>query len=165
MDLFEHLLNEYAAIGGGFLSLTPMVGEVFLDRWLGERIARAAACPAIRGLSITTNATHADRYSPGELAELVRPLRKVHISIYGMTAEEHRELTKRDDHDRVVASVRAIIEACNEPGKVALAFRLLRWRNKDEVVAWARDLFRGHARDDPVQQLGRCLRRRSAAAA
>ena len=82
-----------------------------------------------------------------------------------MTAEDHRELTKRDDHDRVVASVRAIIEACNEPGKVALAFRLLRWRNKDEVVAWARDLFRGHARDDPVQQLGRCLRRRSAAAA
>jgi radical SAM protein with 4Fe4S-binding SPASM domain len=141
MELFDRVLSEYASIGGGYLSLTPMVGEVFLDRLLAERIAAATACPAIRGVSITTNATHADRYTSAELAALLRSLCKVQISIYGLTAEEHRTFTKRDDHERVLRGVRAIIDACDRPGKVSLSIRLLQPRGDDEVAAWTRTTF------------------------
>jgi radical SAM protein with 4Fe4S-binding SPASM domain len=141
MELFDRVLSEYAAIGGGYLSLTPMVGEVFLDRFLPERIDRAAACPAIRGISITTNATHADRFGKAELAAMLRSLCKVQISIYGIDAEEHRALAKRDDHERVLRSVGTIIEACGRPDKVSITVRNLRQREDDEVREWVRATF------------------------
>lgn len=141
MEVFDRVIAEYASIGGGFLSLTPMVGEVFLDRFLSERIERATACPVIRGVSITTNATHADRFAPAELATMVRKLCKVQISIYGIDAEEHRALTRRDDHDRVVRSVKALIDACDRPEKLSLAVRVLRPRDDREVREWGRATF------------------------
>src|SRR5439155_15774169 len=84
MPLFEKVARDYAAMGGGILSLTPMVGEVFLDKLLPQRVRVAAAEPAITGLTVTTNATPADRYSRGELAEMLRGLTRVHVSIYGL---------------------------------------------------------------------------------
>ena len=37
LDLFRNILDQYAEIGGGYISLTPMVGEVFLDSLLEKK--------------------------------------------------------------------------------------------------------------------------------
>ena len=56
-SLFEKVVDDYARIGGGPVSLTPMVGEVFLDKRLRERLTYLRGTPSITKVSTITNAT------------------------------------------------------------------------------------------------------------
>lgn len=56
MDLFEKVLDDYSAMGGGAISLTPTVGDVLLDRRLAKRMDAIRRHPEIRAVSFTTNA-------------------------------------------------------------------------------------------------------------
>ena len=69
MKVFHRIVDEYASVGGGPISLTPMVGEIFLDKFLPERLRLLRSTPAIKTISATTNATMAHRYDDAALAE------------------------------------------------------------------------------------------------
>ena len=57
LEVFRETIRQYEDMGGGGLSLTPMVGDVFLDRALPERLEIIAAKRnVVRRLSVTTNA-------------------------------------------------------------------------------------------------------------
>ena len=47
MAIFRRLVDEYVSIGGGPISLTPMMGEVFLDKLLPQRLLLLRARPEI----------------------------------------------------------------------------------------------------------------------
>ena len=55
MALFQKAVLDYAEMGGGFLSLTPLVGDILLDRYLSERLQFLRTVPEIRSLGVTTN--------------------------------------------------------------------------------------------------------------
>ena len=83
-DIFEKAVRDYADVGGGFLSLTPLVGDAFLDRNLIERLRFLESVPQIRELGVTTNAAMAHRFDDRDLRYVVGRFGKLSISIYGV---------------------------------------------------------------------------------
>ncbi|MDJ0736163.1 MAG: radical SAM protein [Nostocaceae cyanobacterium] len=52
---FQRIINEYVAMGGNYVSLTPIVGEPFVDRYLFERLDYLNRTPEIKGFYFYTN--------------------------------------------------------------------------------------------------------------
>jgi radical SAM protein with 4Fe4S-binding SPASM domain len=139
--LFEKVLADYSDMGGGALSLTPMVGDVFLDKFLVERVRLVRQYPRVTRLSLTTNAAFADRFSDEELAFILAGLDRVQVSVYGLTAEEHAAFTRKDDHDRVVASVRKLFRLRGPKTVVTFGFRVLKKYEDADFKRWIGDNF------------------------
>ncbi len=55
-ELFERVVRDYLAMGGQHVSLTPIVGDPFVDRFLFERLDFLMAQSQVRGISFYTNA-------------------------------------------------------------------------------------------------------------
>jgi radical SAM protein with 4Fe4S-binding SPASM domain len=55
-ELFERVVHDYLEMGGQHVSLTPIVGDPFVDRFLFERLDFLMALPKVRGISFYTNA-------------------------------------------------------------------------------------------------------------
>jgi radical SAM protein with 4Fe4S-binding SPASM domain len=141
MKVFHRIVDEYSSIGGGPISLTPMVGEVFLDKLLPTRLHLLRSTPAIGTVSVTTNATMARRYSDALLAEVLGAFGRVLVSVYGLDRDEYRTMVLRDDYELMVAQLVRIL-ALATPGTVHVGLRLLKNRTDDEVAAWTSDVAR-----------------------
>lgn len=136
LPLFEKLLSDYADIGGGYLSLTPVVGEVFTDRHLLERIRLTRQQPAVQGVSITTNAVGLRQHDDAALAEILAGLHRIHISIYGMDAEEHQAITRKDTFATFLEGLRRIADLIDDRAKLWVNFRLFKAREPAEFETW-----------------------------
>ncbi|MFA5265937.1 MAG: radical SAM protein, partial [Opitutaceae bacterium] len=148
MALFEKVLNDYAAMGGGAFSLTPVVGDVLLDRHLLDRLHLLKKYPTIRPVSVTTNLVAADRFSDDELAFILDSFDKVHVSIYGLTAEHYRLLARKDNYAKVERALQRVANT-GRLGIIAFGFRLLRAHTEEEIRQWIRH-YLGH--DAPFTQ-------------
>ena len=82
--VFEKAVDDYAVMGGGYVSLTPLVGDVLLDRHIRQHIDYLRKCNFVSGIGFTTNAAMAHRFSNRELDGIVGPLQRLSISIYGL---------------------------------------------------------------------------------
>jgi radical SAM protein with 4Fe4S-binding SPASM domain len=140
--LFEKVLRDYSDMGGGKLSLTPMVGDIFLDRYLMKRLELVRRYPKITGLSVTTNAVLADRYTDKELKQILQAFEKVHISIYGLDDEEYATMTRRPHYDRMLNSIKRFIQLSENKGKIAFGFRFLKNHTDEEIMEWMMKNFR-----------------------
>jgi radical SAM protein with 4Fe4S-binding SPASM domain len=135
MPVFEEVIRQYAAIGGGMLSLTPVVGDVFLDKLLPERLRLIEARrDVITGLSVTTNAVFVKRYDDGELAALLSHFDPLTISIYGIDPEEHAAMTKRPDYADTRTALARIFRLSRH--RIAIGFRSLKQRSAAELQDW-----------------------------
>lgn len=142
MDLFKKVINNYCEMGGGYLSLTPTVGDVFLDAKLVDRINYLSDISLIKGVSITTNAVLAKNRDIDELKTIVDGLCRIHISIYGLDAEEYLTMTTKDKFEEMLASVRLIIALCaSEPQKIVFGFRLLYKKSNEVLRTWIKEMF------------------------
>jgi radical SAM protein with 4Fe4S-binding SPASM domain len=141
LDLFEMALDQYAAIGGGSLSLTPKLGDVFLDRFLIERFHLIRQRAAITDVSFTTNASLFQMLDDDEFAFIMSQLRGLHISLYGLDSEEHNLITRRNMFDRVIDNVRRAVDAAGDTGKIRLGLRLLRERSPEFLKEWVEKTF------------------------
>lgn len=135
MAVFAKVVADYAALGGGPITLTPMVGEVLLDKQLLERLKLLRATPAVSRVSAITNATMAYLYSDEELAELARYFDRVTVSVYGLDAEEFALMTRKDQYAQFMESLGRLIRIFG-PDKVGLGARHLRQRTPAEIDAW-----------------------------
>ena len=141
MDMFEKVLDDYSAMGGGALSLTPTVGDVLLDRRLSHRMDAIRQRPKIGPVSFTTNAVLAAKWNKDELASVVSGLRRIHVSIYGFDRAEYEQMSRRDRFSDMVAGIRRFIELRDKNTEIQLSFRLLKERSQDELSAWIRMQF------------------------
>jgi MoaA/NifB/PqqE/SkfB family radical SAM enzyme len=148
MAMFERVLADYSAMGGGYLSLTPVTGDVLLDRHLLERLALIARYPRITEVGVTTNAVMLDRYSDDVARRIVAGFGKLQISIYGLDEEEYAAMTRRRTYERAVASIRRILSMRTED--VYLSFRLLKPRTQSEISRWVAETLAPPA---PVEML------------
>jgi MoaA/NifB/PqqE/SkfB family radical SAM enzyme len=141
MEVFHRIVDEYTSVGGGPVSLTPMVGEIFLDKLLPERLRLLRSTPEIETISATTNATMARRYDDAALADILGTFGRILVSVYGLDRDEYRTMVLRDDYALMVSQLARIV-ALAKPGTVSVGLRLLKNRTDEEVAAWASDVAR-----------------------
>jgi MoaA/NifB/PqqE/SkfB family radical SAM enzyme len=148
MPLFERVLADYSAMGGGYLSLTPVTGDVLLDRHLLQRLDLIAKYPRITEVGVTTNAVMLDRYGENEARRIVRAFSKLQLSIYGLDEGEYAAMTQRHTYARAIRSIRRILAMRTEG--VYLSFRLLKPRTRREIARWVAETLAPPA---PVEML------------
>jgi radical SAM protein with 4Fe4S-binding SPASM domain len=86
MDDFRRVVGEYLAMGGHHVSLTPIVGDPFVDKHVFERLDLLMAEPRVRGISFYTNAILMTREKSARLMQYASKLH-VHVSWGGFDAQ------------------------------------------------------------------------------
>jgi radical SAM protein with 4Fe4S-binding SPASM domain len=135
MALFRKVLNDYTDMGGGAFSLTPVVGDVLLDRHLVERLRLLKDYDRIRPISVTTNLVALDRFDNDELLFILDAFDKIHISVYGLNAEDYLLLAKKDNYGKLTNALQRIAKT-GYLKKIVIGFRLLRTHTDDEIFQW-----------------------------
>jgi len=136
LELFEKAISDYSELGGGQLSLTPVVGEIFTDRFLDERLELIQKYENISGVSITTNAVGLRRFKEEKLDRVLQRLNRVHVSIYGVDAEEHQLITQKDTFELFLEGFKRLSEFVGDPEKLWVNFRLFKHREPEELEQW-----------------------------
>jgi radical SAM protein with 4Fe4S-binding SPASM domain len=135
LEVFEKVLNDYSELGGGVLSLTPVVGDVFLDGKLADRLRLAERYPLVDDLSVTTNAIATNRYDDEELRYILNRFRQIQISIYGVDEEEYVAMTRRHTYSQMLTAIDRVLGLFR--GRLVLVSQLLKRRTLDDVRKWA----------------------------
>jgi len=141
LDLFSQAIRQYSEIGGGPVGLTPMVGEVLLDKMLLDRLRILDDSPAVTVVSAISNGSMAYLYTDQQLAEILSYFDRLTISIYGLDREEFSLMTRNDAYDSFRRGLVRIL-AIMGPDKVRLGARYLRKRPVSEISSWAGRLAR-----------------------
>lgn len=134
-EVFNKVIDDYDALGGGPVTLTPMVGEVFLDKRLEERVQRLRATPSITRVSAITNGSMAHLYDDRELANLIEGFDRLSISVYGLDAEEYEAMSRTPHYERFLDGAARLLRL-GGTRKVSLGARHLKRRSPEEVDAW-----------------------------
>jgi MoaA/NifB/PqqE/SkfB family radical SAM enzyme len=133
--LFEKIICDYGEIGGGPVSLTPLVGEALLDKHLPARLALLQDSPFISSVSVTTNAVMVYRFGDDHVRSLLDRIDRLKISVYGLDREEYMAMTRKDEYDLFRQGLIRILSLAR-PGSVVLGIRHLREYRDDEIAAW-----------------------------
>jgi MoaA/NifB/PqqE/SkfB family radical SAM enzyme len=137
MGIFKKAIDDYKTMGGGYLSLTPLVGDVFMDKRLLSRLEYINSATHISGLGMTTNAVMANSFSDDELEFIVKAFNRISISVYGINDDEYQRMTKKDTYTQMLDGIRRICLASDYP--VSLEFRLLKKRNNKDIQSWIKN--------------------------
>ncbi len=136
MDLFEKILHDYSDIGGGVFTLTPMVGDVFMDDLLLERYKVLENYPLIGQPSFTTNAIMSKKFKDDDLRFILKNTKAVQISVYGMDDEEYLLMTKRNEFNSLIANIQRLLNLVDDVSKIKLGFRSLKKFNSKDYSDW-----------------------------
>lgn len=85
MDDFRRVVDEYVAMGGRSVSLTPIVGDPFVDKFIFERLQDLYAREGVQQIGFYTNAILMDREKSLKLLSYADKLH-VHVSWGGFDA-------------------------------------------------------------------------------
>lgn len=113
MDLFEKIVSEYDAMGGGALLLTPIVGEFFLDKKCLERIEVVRRYKNIGMISVTSNGIALDKLGDSGREYFLRNANFLQVSLGGLSRDEYFEMYKVDRFDRVLTNIIEFAKARN----------------------------------------------------
>jgi Radical SAM superfamily/Iron-sulfur cluster-binding domain len=78
MEAFERVVRQYVAMGGRHVSLTPIVGDPFVDKHLFERLDLLMGLDAVTGISFYTNAI---LMTPEKSERLMAYASKLHVHV------------------------------------------------------------------------------------
>ncbi len=122
------LVGVFSELGVDRVRLTG--GEPLVRRDLPELVSRIAENPGVRDLAMTTNGVLLS-----ESAEALRAagLKRVTVSLDTLRPDRFRELTRFDEHARVLAGIEAALRAGYETIKIDSV--VIRGVNDDELVA------------------------------
>lgn len=109
-ELFQEVCRQYAAMGGGPMSLTPVVGDVLLDKELPNRLAVLRSYYPTIQPSVTTNLYALDRFSDQVVGEMLETFVRIHVSVYGLTQEENLDITQRNNFKKFAPNARRLAE-------------------------------------------------------
>ena len=107
--MYEKVIDEYAASGGGKLVLTPFVGESLADKEFVGKLAYAKSKGNIGPISFSTNATLLTDLKFEELVEA--GLDAIEISCSGFDREEYKRVYRVDKFETVFANLCAVAES------------------------------------------------------
>ncbi len=125
-QIFEKIVSEYSQMGGGALSLTPVMGDLFLDTHLLERFQVLARYPNINQITFTTNGIAFEKFSDDDLRYILERTYLVQFSIGGLDKQTYRKLYQVDKFAAVFDAVErtiALRDSLKSDLKIILAFR------------------------------------------
>jgi hypothetical protein len=126
LEVFEKVLRDYSAMGGGALSLTPVVGDALLDPHLLERLRMLESYPSIDQVTLTTNAIALHKLSDDDVRYLLRRLFVLQLSIGGLDRDTYRRLYSVDRFDDVHEAMNRLVRlksAMPSAAHLTFAFR------------------------------------------
>jgi MoaA/NifB/PqqE/SkfB family radical SAM enzyme len=130
MPLFEKVVKDYAYMGGGPVSLTPVGGDALLDPHLVERIRILDVNPEINQISLTTNAIALERYSDEDVCYILKALDCIQVSIGGLDAATYGTMYAVDCFENVQSAMERLLKLRNlvsSPANITFAFRTNDW--------------------------------------
>ncbi len=126
LELFEKIVSEYADMGGGAVSLTPIVGDVLLDPHLIERFHILEKYPKINQITLTTNGIALDKFSDDQVSFLLERIDVLQVSIGGLDKEMYKTMYAVDRFEQVDIAMKRLLklkQQVNNPPKLTFAFR------------------------------------------
>jgi MoaA/NifB/PqqE/SkfB family radical SAM enzyme len=131
LPLFEKIVKDYAGMGGGPVSLTPIIGEALLDPHLLERLRILRSNAAINQISLTTNALALDKYTDEEVCSLLETLYTIQVSIGGLDAVTYERMYGIDRFTHVERAMERLLSlnaTVAQPAHITFAFRTNDWQ-------------------------------------
>ena len=124
-DVFKKAVDEWAAVGGQSLDLTPVVGDPLVDPGLLEKVDYAVNQAHIKNVVLTTNAILLNRNDTYKrLIDL--GIGGVFISTQGASREAYEKVYGVKHYDDAMSGIRNLLEynrAKGEPSRVVIRFR------------------------------------------
>ncbi len=136
LEVFRKVVSDYSGIGGGTLSLTPVVGDIFMDRLLLDRLRLLEDFPRIEALSVTTNCIGLKRYSDEDLRYILGRFSRIHVSVYGMEAEEHFQISRKNLFPVFMRDLKRLVSLMPDRSRLRLGLRLFHKRPAEEIERW-----------------------------
>lgn len=109
MHDFTHIISQYVAMGGNYVSLTPIVGDPFLDNNIFERLDFLYALPEIRGFYFYTNGILMKPNISQQLLTYNEKL-KIYVSVCGFDRETYKSIMGVDVFDVIHHNIEAFVE-------------------------------------------------------
>lgn len=125
MPDFERVVAEYVAMGGRHVSLTPIVGDPFVDKHVFERLEHLMALDAVHGISFYTNAILMTAEKSERLMRYAAKLH-VHVSWGGFDRETWNTIMGVEKFEAARDAVLAFLEIkerTQSPIRFTLALR------------------------------------------
>lgn len=145
MDLFERVVSQYAEMGGGILSVTPMVGDILLDRHLLSRIEILNRAKPVVTPTVTTNLVGLKRYTDEQVVSLIRTFKRIHISCYGLSPSENLAITRRDHYQKFADSAKRFMQLWESTGEsrceLKLGFRNMFEHTQESLESFSATVF------------------------
>jgi MoaA/NifB/PqqE/SkfB family radical SAM enzyme len=145
MDLFKKILIEHKNIGGHSLVINPVLGDVFLDKLLAERMKTMERIFASNEVDVILlgNGLAAENWTDADLHLIVSPLAVMMFSVYGLDEEEHDAITRTaNTYERTINQIKRIIDICNKRSiKVVLLIRALKANVESRAAIWLESIF------------------------
>ena len=116
MDLFKRVVDQFVSLDGTNVSLTPIVGEPFVDKHLFERLDYLSSIPQIKDIAFHTNAIIMDISKSSRLFDYIN---KVHLNISfgGFDKESFHQVMGVDKFDAARRNTEALLAKKIELGK------------------------------------------------
>ena len=125
MDVFKKTVDEYSALGGKGIDLTPTVGDPLLDPTLIEKVKYCREHTHIEDICLTTNAiAMCKRDMFKQLVDAGANI--ICISLPGLDAETYKQVYGIDRYPDVIKAIAALLQynkERGEPSRVILRFR------------------------------------------
>ncbi|HEY9759844.1 MAG TPA: SPASM domain-containing protein [Oculatellaceae cyanobacterium] len=144
LETFKTVVDQYVAMGGGIMSLTPIVGDVLLDRFLMQRLDILEAVKDVIQPTVTTNLVALHRLGDEDVLKMLRLFRRIHISVYGTTAEENLAATRKPHFDDFVRSAKRLMKLwhySNKACELRLGFRNINNHSDGELAEFVMKVF------------------------
>lgn len=125
VEQFRRIMDEYVAMGGQYVSLTPIVGDPFVDRHLFERLDDLNQRPQIQGFDFYTNGILMKPHVSERLLEYGKKLH-VQVSWGGFDRQTYHSIMGVDHFELVRRNIEAFIEVKRNSGssmRFSLALR------------------------------------------
>lgn len=138
MSDFARVVDAYAAMGGSYISLTPVLGEPLLDPFLRDRLFHLKQHPAIRGFHFYTNGIRLARQMAEELLRIGAPL-TVFVSLGGLDREAYRRRMGVDRFAAVTENLKHLIGRKRETSSnlgVEVCLRIGSERPRGQIWQW-----------------------------
>jgi sulfatase maturation enzyme AslB (radical SAM superfamily) len=124
-EVFKKAVDEWAAIGGQSLDLTPVVGDPLVDPGLLDKVDYAVNKARLKGVVLTTNAILLDRNDAyKKLIDL--GIAGVFISTQGANREMYEKIYGVKHYDEAMSGIRHLMQynrEKGEPAKIVVRFR------------------------------------------
>jgi MoaA/NifB/PqqE/SkfB family radical SAM enzyme len=126
LPLFRKIVQDYAAMGGGPVCLTPIVGDALLDPNFLQRLEILQEFPEIKQVTVTTNGIALNKYSDEEICRILESLYCLQLSIGGLDQATYQMMFGVDRFSQVKEGMERLLRCRGDvpnPAHISFAFR------------------------------------------